>query len=177
MSQLHQMQLSYVSEEDRILLRMNTRARQEFRFWLTRRYVGLLWKTITQVVEQREFTKEPVKDELKKAAHIQDKHVKTVENSDFKTQYQESTYLPLGEEPSLLFSTGIKPDPEGRALLCMHPKDGQGIELALNDQIVHSFCKLLIDTTEKAQWDLNLKWSKIEPGDDIGGTSSESGLN
>lgn len=157
------MQLSYVSEEDRILLRMNTRARQEFRFWVTRRYVDLLWKTITKVVEKREVEETEVQDELKKATQIQEKHEKTVENSDFQTEYQESTYLPLGEEPAVLFSAGIKADPEGRALLCMHPKEGQGIELALNDQIVHSLCKLLADTSKKAGWGLDLCWSKIEP--------------
>ena len=169
------MQLSYVAEEDRILLRMNTRARQEFRFWLTRRYVELLWHTISKVVEKREVQETKVRDELKKAAQIQEKHDKTVEKSDFKTQYQESTYLPLGEEPAVLFSAGIKPDPQGRAMLCMHPKNGQGIELALNDQIVHSLCKLLADTTDKAKWGLELAWSKIEPNADMG--SNEQGLN
>ena len=170
------MQLSYVSEEDRILLRMNTRSRQEFRFWVTRRYVELLWKTITKVVEKREAKESPeVKDELKKATKIQEKHEKTVESSDFQTQYQESTYLPLGEEPALLFSAGIKPDPGGRALLCMHPKNGQGIELALNDQIVHSLGKLLADTSDKAGWGLDLSWSKIEPTPDFDGP--DQGLN
>lgn len=177
MSQLHQMQLSYVSEEDRILLRMNTRARQEFRFWVTRRYVDLLWKTITQVVEKREIQETQVKDELKKATQIQEKHEQQVEKSDFQTQYQESTYLPLGEAPALLFSAGIKPDPNGRALLCMHPKDGQGIELMLNDQIVHSFCKLLVDTCEKANWGLSLTWSKIEPSSSPDPADPDQGLN
>ncbi len=176
MSQLHQMQLSYVAEEDRILLRMNTRSRQEFRFWVTRRYVDLLWKTITRVLEKRAEQESPeVHDELKKAAQIEEKHKKTVENSDFQTQYQESSYLPLGEEPALLFSAGIKSDPEGRALLCMHPKNGQGIELALNDQIVHSFCKLLADTSEKASWGLELSWAKIAPSPDFG--KNDQGLN
>ncbi len=173
MSQLHQMQLSYISEEDRILLRMNTRARQEFRFWITRRYVILLWKTITQVVEKRIEEETAVQDELKKVAQILDKHEKAVENSDFQTQYQESTYLPLGEKPALLFSAGIKPDPTGRALLCMHPKEGQGVELALNDQIVHSFCKLLSDTAKKAEWGLDLNWAKIQPNVDF----DDHGLN
>lgn len=173
MSQLHQMQLSYISEEDRILLRMNTRARQEFRFWITRRYVILLWKTITQIVEKRVEEETHVQDELKKAAQILDKHEKAVEGSDFQTQYQESTYLPLGEKPALLFSAGIKPDPTGRAVLCMHPKEGQGVELALNDQIVHSLCKLLSDTAKKAEWGLDLNWSKIQPNVDF----DEHGLN
>ncbi|MEO0414529.1 MAG: hypothetical protein AAF226_06220 [Verrucomicrobiota bacterium] len=158
MSQLHQMQCSFVPEEDRIMFRMNTRNRQEFRFWMTRRYVDLLWTTISNVVEQKEAPQ--ARDELKKSATIQDKHEKTVEKSDFKTQYQESTYLPMGKEPLLLFSVGVKKSPEGKAILCMHPKSGEGIELAMNDQIVHSLCKLLIDSSEKAKWGLNLNWTK-----------------
>ena len=60
-------------------------------------------------------------------------------------------------------------------MLCMHPKNGQGIELALNDQIVHSFCKLLSDTSEKANWGLDLKWAKIEPNTDSGPDQSLNG--
>ncbi len=180
MSQLHQMQLAYVAEEDRILLRMNTRSRQEFRFWITRRYTDLLWRTVTQVVQQREPEVAPIQDELKKATVIQEKHEKAVESSDFETAYQESSYLPLGEAPALLFRAGIKPDAEGRALLCMHPKSGQGIELAMNDQIVHSLCKLLLEATRKANWQLNLKWSKLDPkpnADDEAQSSPDQGLN
>lgn len=170
------MQLSYNAEEDRILLRMNTRTRQEFRFWMTRRYVVLLWKTITQVVDKREVQDTQVKDELKKATQIKEKHKKAVEKSDFETQYQQSNYLPLGEAPKLLFSAGIKPNAEGRALLCMYPKDGQGIDLLLTDQIAHSFCKLIEDACGKAKWELDLNWSKIKPESDSSG-GNEQGLN
>ena len=52
MSQMHQIQLSYVSTEDRILFRMNTKSRQEFRFWMTRRYTGILWSTLARVLEE-----------------------------------------------------------------------------------------------------------------------------
>ena len=41
-------------------------------------------------------------------------HKEKIAGSDFETQYQESTYLPLGEEPALLFSVGIKSNPNGQ---------------------------------------------------------------
>ena len=162
---MHQMQLSYVSTEDRLLFRLNTKARQEFRFWMTRRYVMILWHSLDQLLAKEEpaaaaaVPEVPVPalvDPLVEAAKKEFKHQEFVAQADFKTQYQESTYLPLGDTPALLFSVGIKPAPDGTAMLCMHPEKGQGIEMVLNEQILHSLCQLIIDTTTKADWRLNL---------------------
>ena len=161
MGQMHQMQLTYLATEDRLLFRVNTRARQEFRFWMTRRYTAILWHTLTQLLANRPMTPEvpvapPSADPLVEAAKQEIKHHEVVSQADFKTQYQESTYLPLGEAPLLLFSVGVKPAPDGQPLLCMHPENGQGIEIVLNEQILHSICKLILDTSTKAEWGLNL---------------------
>ena len=162
---MHQMQLSYVSTEDILLFRLNTKARQEFRFWMTRRYVMILWHSLNQLLAKEEpaaaaaVPEVPVPalvDPLVEAAKKEFKHQEFVAQADFKTQYQESTYLPLGDTPALLFSVGIKPAPDGTAMLCMHPEKGQGIEMVLNEQILHSLCQLIIDTTTKADWRLNL---------------------
>ncbi len=166
MSQLHQMQFTYVPVEDRILFRMNTKARQEFRFWMTRRYVKVLWNTIIKILKDRvsppaaEMIDNKPLPEPMKEAKIQVDHQQAVEKSDFKTQYEESNYLPLGESPTLLFSVGIKPGKNNMALLVLNPQKGQGIELALNDQIVHSLCKLLSETAAKADWKLDLDFGQ-----------------
>ena len=162
---MHQMQLSYVSTEYRLLFRLNTKARQEFRFWMTRRYVMILWHSLNQLLAKEEpaaaaavpeVPAPALVDPLVEAAKKEIKHQEFVLQADFKTEYQESTYLPLGEAPALLFSVGIKPAPDGAAMLCMHPEQGQGIEMVLNEQILHSLCQLVIDTTTKADWRLNL---------------------
>ncbi len=171
MSQLHQMQLSYVATEDRILFRVNTKARQEFRFWMTRRYAKVLWDAVSRLLQSQQKVDQPesgsqpavdpkVRDELIKSVEIKRSHKEQVEKSDFQTQYQESQYLPLGEEPVLLFGVGVKSGNGKQPLLCMHPKDGRGIELALNEQIAHSLCKLIRDSAEKAQWGLELSFAK-----------------
>ncbi len=167
MSQMHQMQLSYMPTEDRILFRMNTKARQEFRFWMTRRYTSILWTSLSKMISNEDQKDEiskgradpQVKDSIVESAKKEIEHKEIVSQSDFKTQYQESTYLPLGEEPALLFSVGVKPNPQGQPMLCMHPEKGQGIEMALNDQILHSLCKLIVDTTKKAEWKLDLSFA------------------
>lgn len=164
MSQMHQMQLTYVTTEDRMIFRVNTKTRQEFRFWMTRRYVAILWHALTQLLANRPAVPEmtgtpPVSDPLVEAAMQEIKHQEVVSQADFKTQYQESTYLPLGEAPVLLFSVGVKPVPDGQTLLCLHPEEGEGIEIALNEQILHSLCKLVHDTATKAEWGLPLAFA------------------
>ncbi len=168
MSQLHQMQITYAPVEDRLLFRVNTKQRQEFRFWMTRRYVALLWKTILAHLRAAQGkgsgtgenpaavpTPEPLKDVL-----LAKEHEEQVAKSDFKTEYQESSYLPLGEQPVLLFGIGMKNGPEGTSILCMHPPKGDGIEISLNDQITHSLCRLIADATKKAEWKLDLEFSQ-----------------
>lgn len=181
MSQLHQMQVTYAPVEDRLLFRVNTRQRQEFRFWMTRRYVALLWKTILghlrttqdeggnapEKSEDEEPTEQPPTSSAKtpeplKDAIIAKEHEEQVAKSDFKTQYQESSYLPLGEQPLLLYGIGIKKGGPNKdqSILCMHPPKGEGIEISLNDQITHSLCRLVADATKKADWGLDLEFSQ-----------------
>ena len=44
----------------------------------------------------------------------------------------------------------------------MHPLQGEGIELALNNQTLHSFCQLLSQAAAKAEWDLNLDFAQAK---------------
>lgn len=48
-NQLHQVNASYIPEQDRLLLKINTTGQTEFRFWITRRYLALLWQVLRQM--------------------------------------------------------------------------------------------------------------------------------
>jgi len=41
-------------------------------------------------------------------------------------------------------------------VLTLLPREGQGVNLALNDTLLHALCKLLQDEVEKAEWDMKL---------------------
>jgi len=185
MSKLHQMQLTFVPAEDRMLFRVNTEGGHEFRFWMTRRYSGLLFKALADLLRMEMKAKsggeavspdkprvpDPV-EEMKESIEIEAEHRENVQKSNFETPYEESQSFPLGEEPILLFRIAIKPGPQGGPLLCLHPEKGGGIELALNAQIAHSLCRLLAETSEKADWKLGLRLAN--PG---AGGGEQSGLN
>ncbi len=167
MGQLKQMQIVFVPVEDRLMFRVNTSNRQEFRFWMTRRYVNILWKAILDMLKKRQAGEKPP-EEVKKedplqAAMLSIEHEKAIEKADFKTEYQESTYLPLGETPVLLAKVAVKMQPDQTVpLLCMHPENGEGIEVALNEQILHSMCRLLSDCAKQADWELKLDFGEAE---------------
>jgi len=163
MSQLHQMQITFVPEEDRLLFRLNTqgRHREEFRFWLTRRYVRLLWNALINMLKTRQ-TKEFVHEDTKTVA-LSVKHQEAVSQADFKTAYQESYVFPLGESPILLSKIAIKAAPEQNAqVISLLPTQGPGLDFNLNDNMLHSFCKLLADSAAKAEWDLDLDFGQAE---------------
>lgn len=164
MEQLHQMQLTFAPEEDRLLFRVNTaggRQRAEFRFWFTRRYAKLLWMALMNMLERRQ-PREKFKDEIAQTQALAQEHQKALQQADFQTQYEESAVFPLGEVPILLSRVTLKENERGEQILCMHPTQGQGLELGLNDQIMHSFCKLLADSAKTAEWDLPFDFGRAE---------------
>ena len=186
---MHQMQLSYDATQDRMLFRVNTRERQEFRFWMTRRYIAILWQTLTGLIARLArdapdpvpspapspvAEKPPLPDPLAAEAKQELLHRQAVERTDFKTEYQETNYLPLGETPILLFGVSVRTVPDGRLLLCMQPENGPGIEISVDEPIVRSLCQLLLNTTAKADWNLKLTFlPSTAPGD----TSPQKGLS
>ena len=164
MSKLHQINLQYEPREDRILLRTNTRDGAEFRFWMTRRFVTVLWPVLVRLVESHEHVQRQPRPESRNAV-VELQRESALRSADFKTRYQPAPQgapvsLPLGEEPVVLATVRVKRHPDGRPVLCLHPAKGQGIELALHHGLLHSFCKLVSDTSQHAGWSLDLELTR-----------------
>ena len=47
-------------------------------------------------------------------------------------------------------------DNAGKHVLGLLPRAGQGVNLALDDTLLHGVCKLLQDAVEKTDWDIKL---------------------
>ena len=50
--QIHQMSVTYMPEQDRILMRINTTEGEEMRMWLTRRLMVGLWPLLTKLLTE-----------------------------------------------------------------------------------------------------------------------------
>lgn len=156
MSGINQIQMSFIPAEDRILLRINTMDSSGFQFFMTRRYVKLLWPILLAMLSRDEQISVQQTDIAKKEV-LSFQHQEATQKMDYSQDYQEqTTQQPLGDEPILLGKVAIKDRQDGTQLLCMHPETGQGVELALNQTLLHSICKLLQDTVARAEWDMDL---------------------
>ena len=153
---LHQIRVDYSSEQDRLLLRVSSDDGAELRFWLTRRLVKDLWPaliTMAKTVGEARRQSNPAA----RNAVVEFEHDKAVRQADFTTPYETQTHLPLGPEPVLVTRLRAQPDSQGNAVIAMHPAQGQGMDLAMDPMLLHSFTRLIQAAVAKTDWDIRLE--------------------
>ncbi|MDM8544889.1 hypothetical protein [Candidatus Venteria ishoeyi] len=156
---IHQMQVRYIPAEDRLLFRLNTRNQEEFRFWLTRRYSMELWKALLHMLDGEQAPQMLSQTPQAKQAVRAFQHEQVLNQADMETPYKEheENMFPLGEEPVLLSRIKIKTTDKQRHILCLHPATGKGLDLALDGNLLHSFCHLLSQGASQTNWGLRFK--------------------
>lgn len=160
MTQLNQINVSYNVAEDRMLLRMTAQASEgmaEFRLWLTRRFVRLMWKAMEQVLD-RDTAKNPAVMPDSRQALRQFEEEAALSSADFETPYTagEQVVAPLGEEPVLVTRLQIRAAEGDRKFFQLSGAEGRGITLTLAPAMIHSLRKLLADVAARAEWNLEL---------------------
>ncbi len=166
MTGLHQLNITFNPGEDRLLLRLTAddgRGLSEYRFWLTRRFVIILWQALDQVLDKEVMAAAPTAA-ASQAAHRTMKEFQresAIESSDFSTPYAEETpkQTPLGENPLLVSKLQVRRQETGQYILVLHDANNQGINLTVNLNIIHSLRKLLSNATVAAQWHQPLHFS------------------
>ncbi|MEO5377062.1 MAG: hypothetical protein H7832_04660 [Magnetococcus sp. DMHC-6] len=162
--QIHQLQLIYNPEEDRILFRVNTNNHTEFCFWLTRRFVRRLFPGLQGVLENSGEASIWQDPSIKKAV-LNFEHEAALMQSDFNTPFQEENLeRPMGKSPILITKAQLTPQGEHRHLLSLHPTSGVGIEMGMTSRMLHSFFDLLIKCIKQTDWDLK---SELSPSPQI----------
>ena len=100
-SALHQITMSHSAKEDRLLLRISTTEKSEFQFWLTRRFVLVLWLALLTVIEQEDpGTKRNLMPAAKKAVMAME-HQQAVGVSDFTRKHDEDSKLGAGPDNTI----------------------------------------------------------------------------
>lgn len=154
---IHQIQMSYNAQEDRILLRVLSTQRAEFRFWMTRRYVKLLWTVIVKMLE-RDPAAAVHQDEGVRRTVMGVQHATVVQQGEFAKPYEEggTKVMPLGTDPVLLARVTGKQADNQPPTLSLHPQQGQGIDIGVNTALLHMISKLVVDAVSQSDWDLKL---------------------
>jgi hypothetical protein len=162
---ISQMQMRYSSEEDRILFRVNSTDKREYRLWITRRFSLMLMKLLRDYMDADPDVSMQASPDAKQAVK-EFKQESAIQAANFKQEFAEdSTELPLGEETPLAFK--LTHAIRGEKLnLSLDPRSGQGMNLVLDRKINASLIQLLTSAIEIANWKLEEDMSTPDPEKD-----------
>lgn len=163
--QIHQMSVTYLPEQDRILMRINTTAGEEMRLWLTRRLMVGLWPLLSKMLTDHLLKLESAgaavtgaNPELKKMLADFRKE-EFLQHADFDTPYkEEQRQLPLGEEPLLVTDVDATPLASGPLRLSFNERPAGGDRKARNFQLemapklMQGLMHLLEQALVQSQW-------------------------
>lgn len=137
-------------------MRVSTTAREEFRFWLTRRFARRLWGLLVKLLEMDRPVRQQIDLDAKRAV-LGLQHEGFAQQGNFSAPFEEREYRrPLGEEPQLLARAEGKLREDGTYLLRLHPQPGHGIDMTLDAKLLHLLSKLLNQVVAKTDWDVKL---------------------
>lgn len=156
--QLRQMNLAYDRQQDRLLMRLSTSDDTEYRMWLTRRMVAGMWPGIVQLVQSTTVARQAVDPGTKRAVvEFQREHA--LRETQFGAPYEAAKLTPaIPGEPILVWGIQMRPAPDGNGHdINFLPKEGAGVHIRLQDQMLHAWIKLLQDVMTAADWGLTLE--------------------
>jgi hypothetical protein len=156
--QIHQMQLKYDLNADRLLLQVRTREAELFGVWLTRRMVSRLRPPFQQAVTRLGMARAaPQSMPVPEARAMLEQAVRDrpLPNADFAQPFEtQGVSQPLGPEPLLPAEVDIRGLPTGGLALNLREARGRRLELALNDQLATALLRLLDQALAGAEWGL-----------------------
>lgn len=145
--QLHQLNINYSPNEDRLLLRITTQQGDEYRVWLTRRFTALLMTVLGKEIEKHGgLPAVASRTETRRLFH----------EGALEKPFEDdaSRRFPLGEQGILAYRIGTT-DTRGNELsLELRPETGQGVTLNLNQSLLFMFYNLLTQGVSRADWQL-----------------------
>lgn len=161
---IHQLSVTYLAEQDRILVRVNTAAAAEMRLWLTRRLMLGLWPLLSKLLTKHLLKLEAAgtsldtADEDLKKMLTEFRKEEFLKQADFETPYQENQpQLPLGEEPLLITDVDASPLPNGQLRLSFNERpsgDGKSrsFRMEMEPKLIQGLMHLLEQALARSQW-------------------------
>ncbi|MBC5766144.1 hypothetical protein [Ramlibacter albus] len=162
---IHQLSVTYLPEQDRILMRINTTDGEEMRIWLTRRLMVGLWPLLSRMLtdhllklDSAGAAIDTADEELKKMLADFRKE-EFLRQADFDTPYKEAqeTRLPLGEEPLLVTDVDATPLPAGPLRLAFNERPASGsaprsFQMEMEPKLMQGLMHLLEQALTQSGW-------------------------
>ena len=153
---LHQIHVDFSPEEDRLQLCIST-STHEMHFWLTRRFVKLLWPGLRNAIEvTAKLVTDAHVDPISKAPMHDAMQKQTPSQPTTNPLAANAKETPLGPLPVLVTRARLDPIPDGRYLVGLNPQQSNGIEMVMESRHLLALSRLLSDAVAKTDWDLSL---------------------
>jgi len=153
---LERITVEFHAEEDRLMVRVFFDQKAEIQFWLTRRLVKRIWPLLLQMAQAKPDIQMQPNPEVRKAL-VGLQHEKALQEVKFsKAAPEPEREHPLGAAPMLVSKVRARRNERGQTVLSLQPQQGNGVDLALGDTLLHGLMKLVQDTAVKADWDISL---------------------
>jgi hypothetical protein len=161
---IHQLSVTYLAEQDRILVRINTASAEEMRLWLTRRLMLGLWPLLSKLLTKHLLKLEAAGTSLDTADEDLKKMLadfrkeEFLRHADFETPYKEDqVVLPLGDEPLLVTDVDASPLPNGRLRLSFNEKPPEAekprsFQMEMEPKLMQGLMHLLEQALARSQW-------------------------
>ena len=147
---IKQLNATYVPVEDRIVLRVSTEAREEFRFWLTRPITGELIAALYTATKRPLIEKfQPSVAQTVATFEREALHAQTRLNDKFVP----GETLPLGEVPKLVAKVALT-EQANDIMLQLATAKGPSITLRLTRELARQVHQLLDSVQKGAKWGL-----------------------
>ena len=159
---IYQVCVSYVHEQDRFLVRINTRQDEEVRLWFTRRLtlglLPLLDKASVKLLANQSVA-------LGSAAPLEEQRQRMLDDfkmqaaaydGDYRTPYREKAgTLPLGSEPLLVTEIKLLPLASGKMQLEVMEKlkgSARNLQITMDAQLTCGLVQLLNQGMSASKW-------------------------
>ena len=161
---LERITVEFLAEDDRLLVHVYFSGSAEIMFWMTRRLVKRFWPVLLQMAQSRPEIQSQASPEARKAL-LGIEHEKALKQVQFSKAKQEpDRNHPLGETPFLVTRIRARRNAKGQTILSMLPKEGNGLDLSLGENLLHGLMKLIKDSATKAEWGLTLEVPTLDAG-------------
>jgi len=138
------------------MLRIGTSEQSEYKLWLTRRFISVLWGALMKIMEKDAELKKDLVPEVRDAM-LAMQHQEAVQSANFDQAHAEDNRdLTSNTGPLLVKGGSLTPVKPGLTQLKLDTENGTSINVALNKQLMHAFCHMTISTAFKADWALEL---------------------
>ena len=184
---IHQLSATYIAEQDRILLRINTHEQAEIRLWLTQRLMRGLYPQLQRYDARAALASAQAQSPEKTQAHSPEaqqmlaeiKREAVLHGSDFSTPFVEPP--PAQEPPTALLVTRVNLQISDTAasksdvrlhfeeVLPENDEAGRGYDFNFTATVFHGLVELLRLTLQKTEWagvlptETLASWGEDEP--------------